>query len=174
MSTHTTSGGFPIGTLSEQIGDLLSQGGNIGMIYDLNQDDYDSLYLLGHTMYTQCRYKDAMKVFGYLNVMDPYERRFANGYASSLQMMGQHEEAFKYYGMVSAMDMRDPVPTFHMCECMIAMGMLVEAASGLGIVVSQCKTPEQSALKLRAQAMLDLLGNPANSVAPAATTSKEI
>lgn len=174
MSTHTTTGGFPMETLASQIGDLLAKGGNMGMVYDLNQDDYDSLYLLGHTMYTQGRYADAIKVFGYLNVMDPYERRFVQGYAASLHMAKQYEEAFKFYGMVSAMDMRDPVPTFHMCECMIAMGMLAEAVSGLEIVVSQCKTPEQASLKLRAQSILDLMAAQVKSASSATDAKKEI
>lgn len=148
---------FPIDQLATQFTELLAKGGNMGMVYDYNKEDYDLLYALGHGMYTQGRYADAVKVFGYLNVMDPFERRFVNAYAASLKMINQPAEAMKFYGMVSAMDMRDPLPTFHICDCMIAIGMVDEARSGLSIVVSQCQTPEQEPLKLRAQALLLLL-----------------
>ena len=149
--------GVPIEKLAEQVRDLLLQGGTIGMTLNYEEKDYELLYTLGHTAYEQARYADAVKVFSYLVMLDQFERRYMNALASSLHMTKNYEEAMKYYTFVAVMDMTDPLPTFHTCECMIGMGMLKEAHEGLVIVISQCKVASQDPLKTRAQTLLDLL-----------------
>lgn len=143
--------------LAEQIADLLLNGGTLGAVYDYDDQDYEVVYALGHSLYAQARYTDAVKVFGYLVMLNHLERRFTNAFASSLQMVKRYEEAIKYYTMTSVMDMRDPVPTFHTCECMIALGMVQEAREGLGVVIGQCRDAAHGPLKERAQALLALL-----------------
>jgi len=143
--------------LADQIAELLLHGGTLGSVYDYSEQDYEVLYALGHSLYAQRRYFDAMKAFGFLVMHNHLERRFMNAFASSLQMIKSYEEAIKYYTMSSVMDMSDPAPTFHTCECMIALGMVQEAREGLGMVIGQCRDAAHAALKERAQALLDLL-----------------
>jgi type III secretion system low calcium response chaperone LcrH/SycD len=143
--------------LAEQIAELLLHGGTLGSVYDYNDQDYEVLYALGHSLYAQGRYLDAMKAFGFLVMHNHLERRFMNAFASSLQMIKSYEEAIKYYTMASVMDMTDPAPTFHTCECMIALGMVQEAREGLPMVIGQCTEAKHGPLKERAQALLDLL-----------------
>lgn len=143
--------------LAEQIAELLFNGGTLGSVYDYNDQDYEVLYALGHSLYAQTRYPDAVKVFGFLVMHNHLEGRFMSAFAASLQMVKNYQEAIKYYTMASVMDMSDPAPTFHTCECMIALGMLKEAHEGLGMVVAQCQDDTQKALKERAQALLALL-----------------
>lgn len=143
--------------LAEQIAELLFSGGTLGSVYDYNDQDYEVLYALGHSLYAQTRYSDAVKVFGFLVMHNHLEARFMNAFAASLQMVKSYEEAIKYYTMASVMDMGDPAPTFHTCECMIALGMVKEAHEGLGMVIGQCQDAAHAPLKERAQALLALL-----------------
>jgi type III secretion system low calcium response chaperone LcrH/SycD len=159
----TSQLGVPIETLAAQVRDLLMQGGNIGMTLNYEEQDYELLYTLGHTAYEQARYNDAVKVFGYLVLLNQFEARYTNALASSLHMCKNYAEAMKYYTLVSVMDMTDPLPTFHTCECMLAMGMLKETREGLVIVISQCKDASREPLKARAQAMLELLDKSATT-----------
>ena len=145
--------------LAQQLTDLISRGGYPGMALGLDEPDYQTLYELGSRLYEQARYLDAVKAFGYLCLLKPMERDYESALASSLQMSKNHKEAIRHYTNVSAMDMRDPVPTFHICECMLALGMIDEVREGLVLVIDDCKSPAQQPLRLRAQAMLDLLKN---------------
>ncbi|GAB1387131.1 SycD/LcrH family type III secretion system chaperone BcrH1 [Melaminivora sp.] len=145
----------------DQILELLTHGGTLGSVFDYDDQDYEVLYALGHSLYAQARYQEAMRVFGYLVMHNHMEKRFMNAFASSLQMLKSHKEAIKYYSLASIMDMSDPLPTFHTAECMIALGLRDEAKEALGYVLLQSKTPELLELKQRAQAMLDLLGGAA-------------
>lgn len=144
--------------LPEQVAELLANGGTLGSVYDYDDTDYEVLYALGHSLYSQARYQDAMRTFGFLVTHNHMEKRFMNAFAASLQMLKSYEEAIKYYSMASLMDMRDPLPTYHTAECMIALGYTAEAREALQFVVRQSDEQGLSDLKVRAQAMLDLLG----------------
>ena len=157
MNTTSTaaSGAANIGN---QLLDHFANGGTLGWIFDYEDADYEVLYALGHSMYAQARYSDALRVFGYLVTCNHMEKRFMNAFASSLQMLGSHKDAIKYYSLASVMDMSDPLPTFHTAECMLAIGMAEEAREALGYVLLQSKDEPYAELRQRAQAMLDLLG----------------
>lgn len=148
---------FPQEKLAEQITELFQHGGTLGDVYNYDDHDYEVLYSFGHGLYTQGRYMDAVKVFGYLTMHNHLERKFLNAYAASLQMIKSYEEAIQFYSMASVMDMSDPVPTFHTCECMIAMGNVDDAKQGLMMVLKQCKGEKYLPLKERTLALLDLL-----------------
>jgi type III secretion system low calcium response chaperone LcrH/SycD len=147
----------PFDKIAGQIGELLVNGGTLGDVYGYDERDYEVLYALGHSLYSQGRYADAMKAFGFLVMHNHLERRFAAAYASSLQMIKQYDKAIEFYTLASVMDMSDPVPTFHTAECMMQLGMMDEAKEALGFVVKQGGKPEHAELKQRAQAMLGLL-----------------
>jgi type III secretion system low calcium response chaperone LcrH/SycD len=143
--------------LADEVAKLIFSGGTLGDVYNYNDQDYEVLYALGHSLYSQGRYSDAMKAFGFLVMHNHLEKRFVNAFAASLQMIKSYEEAIKYYTLTSVMDMSDPVPTFHTCECMIALGNVEDARQGLEMVVGQCRKPTHATLKERAQALLALL-----------------
>jgi type III secretion system low calcium response chaperone LcrH/SycD len=146
--------------LPEQVATLLTQGGILGDVYDYNDTDYEVLYALGHSLYSQARYADAMRVFGFLVMHNHLEKRFMNAFASNLQMLKEYKEAIKYYSFASLMDMRDPLPTYHTAECMIAIGYITEAKEALRFVLTQSKEQNLGELHTRAGAMLNLLGKP--------------
>lgn len=162
MNTNPTSPSAAQ-NLGDQIADLLSNGGTLGSVFDYSDADYEVLYALGHSLYAQARYQEAMRVFGYLVMHNHMEKRFMEAFASSLQMLKSYKEAVKYYSLASVMDMSDPLPTFHTAECMVALGWRDEAREALGYVLNQSSAPEYAELKQRAQAMLDLLSGAGQS-----------
>lgn len=147
--------------LPEQVAELLSNGATLGWIQNYDETDYEALYTLGHNLYGQCRYQDAVRIFAFLVLQNHLEPRYMNAYASSLQMVGNYLEAIKCYSIASLMDMEDPLPTFHTAECMLALDMVTEAREALGYVISQCKAPQYAELKARALALQVLVPAPA-------------
>ena len=144
-------------TLAEQISQLLAAGGTLGAIYDYTDHDCEVMYTLGHGLYAQGRFADAVKVFGFLAMHNHLERRYMYAFAASLQMAGSHQEAIKFYTLASIMDPADPGPAFHTCECLIALGMTDNAIEGLEMVIAQCRTEAQRPLRERAGALMALL-----------------
>lgn len=149
--------------LPGQIGELLSNGATLGWMQNYDDTDYEALYALGHNLYAQSRYADAVRIFSFLVLQNHLEPRYMNAYASSLQMAGDYLEAIKCYSIASLMDMEDPLPTFHSAECLLAANMVTEAQEALGFVINQCKAPQYAELKARALTMQDLLKSPTPS-----------
>lgn len=162
MNTKNNPASIPP-DLPEQIAELLANGGTLGSVYDYEDTDYEVLYALGHSLYSQTRYQDAMRTFGFLVTHNHLEKRFMNAFAASLQMLKSYKEAIKYYSMASLMDMNDPLPTYHTAECMMALGCAGEAKEALQFVLRQSEAPERAELKSRAQAMLELMSRHAQS-----------
>ena len=160
MQTQTST---PAQDDSATLADLmnhLGSGGALGDVTGLDARDYEAVYTLGHNFYAQGKYLEAMRVFAYLVMNQHLERRFVNAYAASLQMVGGYKDAINYYGIAYAMDPRDSAPTFHACECLIAMGMKAEAKEGLSLIIARCTAPEQSEIRERSQGLLALLNSP--------------
>lgn len=143
--------------LPQQISELFSQGGTLGFAQNYDDADYEALYTMGHNLYAQARYQDAVRIFSFLVMQNHLEPRYMNAYASSQQMVGNYLEAIKLYSIASLMDMSDPLPTFHTAECMLALNMVTEAQEALAFVLSQSDAPQYAELKARALAMQALL-----------------
>jgi type III secretion system low calcium response chaperone LcrH/SycD len=138
----------------------LGAGWVLGDVSAMDERDYEAVYTLGHNFYAQGKFPEAMRIFSYLVMNNHLERRFINAFASSLQMVGGYKDAIKYYGVAFVMDSSDSAPTFHSCECLIALGRKEEAKAGLSAIINHRTLPGQAEIRARSQALLALLNRP--------------
>ena len=144
-------------SLSEQALELLSHGTGLGDIMGYSDTEYEALYALGHNHYSQERYADAVKCFGFLVAHNTMEPRYMSAFACTLQMLKRYREAIQYHSVASVMDLEDPLPTFHTAECFMALEMHQEARDALKLVLAQCDKPQWQDLRQRSEALLTLL-----------------
>lgn len=171
MSTTTpTPSDAQLDALASQILEHIRHGGLLGDLVDLSPRDYELLYAMGHNLYVQARYADAARLFGFLVMHNHLERRYTVAYAAALQMTQDYGSAISLYTLAAIMDLTDPAPCFHTCECLAALGLKAEALDGLAMVVQQCQGEAHASLRARAQAMLALLS--ANTAAQAPTAAE--
>ncbi len=169
--TPPTPSDVPPETLAAQLLAHLAHGGVLGDLQGMDERDYELLYALGHDMYTRGKYDDAVNLFGFLVMRNHQERRFIMAYAAALQMTRDYVNAISLYTLASVLDLRDPLPGFYTCECLIGLGLKNEASQGLAIVVRQCGSAH-AGLRERAQALLGLLSPPAPSTGSATSTPR--
>jgi len=143
-------------TLQETIFQLIAAGGTIGDVCEFSDEDYEAVYVLGHNFYSQGRYSDALKAFGYLMINNHMDRRFAFSFAASCQMLKRYEEAVRCYALAAAMDPDDPAPTFHIAECLVSLGMVDEAIGMFEVAIEECG-PQHDDMKTRAIALHAML-----------------
>lgn len=146
-------------TLSEQALELLSHGTGLGDIMGYGDTEYEAMYALGHNHYSQERYLDAAKCFGFLVAHNTLEPRYLSAYACTLQMLRQYREAIQYHTVASVMNLEDPLPTFHTAECFMALEMHEDARQALKLVLAQCDQPQWRVLRQRCETLLSLLAN---------------
>lgn len=167
-TTPTTPSDAQLETLAGQILEHIRHGGMLGDLIDLSARDYELLYAMGHNLYSQARYADATRLFGFLVMHNHLERRYILAYAAALQMTKDYGSAISLYTLAAIMDLTDPAPCFHTCECLAALGLKAQALEGLAMVVQQCRGAAHAGLRVRAQAMLTLLSSRTDAHAPAA------
>ncbi len=93
----------------------------------LSDADCESVYAIGHALYTQARYEDALTLFGWLTVARSWECRFVFAFGSCLHALGRYEPAIDHYAIALLIDINEPAPLLHTCECLLALNRFEEA-----------------------------------------------
>ncbi len=115
---------------------FMLQGGTLGQLRGVTPQQYEALYRIGYDYYQAGRCRLASQMFSLLFSLDPYEKRYAKGMASSLQREGRFEQALACWGATSLLDLDDSVPVLHACECLMELGRLDEALESLEPMVA--------------------------------------
>lgn len=137
---------------------LITNGGTLAGLFKLSDDELEALYAFGLSHYNQGRYAEAMKIFSRLVTLHHGQTRYYNALAASHQMLGQHERAVHYWGVSQLLDPKDPVPTFHTGQSLLALGLVDDALDALDLVVTQCQRQNQHPeLAARAEALRTLV-----------------
>ena len=153
--------------LAVQVHELIMAGGTVGDALNYTAQDYEALYALGHGYYQAARYDEAYKVFAYLMIHNHLELRFIMAYAASAQMLEKWDEAIHNYSLSIAMDMVNPQPMLHVCECLIGLAQYARAQEGLNLVLTRAQQLNLTDVAHRAQALLELVGDRADTPAVA-------
>lgn len=143
--------------VANKIAEHYQKGGTLGDLRGFTEKHYETMYAKAHQLYTLEQYEDAGKVFGFLATNNPYDRRFMMGLGACLQMQGKWADAIGSYTMCVALDMEDPVPVFHVAECLSSLGQADDAKEMFSAVVERAKKPEHQAIKQRAAAILQIM-----------------
>ncbi|VTU27124.1 Chaperone protein IpgC [Variovorax sp. PBS-H4] len=117
----------------------LASGQTLGPLPDQSPEVQKAMYHLGYTNYSQGKYTEAMRFFGFLVICDHWDRRYHMGMAACLQMQQQHADALKYYSIASILDLTDPAPVMHIAECHLARGERPQARKALDYAIVQAR-----------------------------------
>jgi type III secretion system low calcium response chaperone LcrH/SycD len=161
MSTHSNDAdqlsGEDLSAITARIAAHFREGGTLGDLAGITDEQFEALYAAAYRLYGTEQFEDAAKLFAYLGMTDPYDRRYTLGLGACQQMLKKWDEAIAAYTLCIALDVADPVPAFHMAECVAGKGDLADAQLLLTELVQRCKAPEHQAIKQKADAMLQLM-----------------
>ncbi len=137
---------------------VLSGGMTLGAIRGHGKSAQAARYVEAHGLYVQGKYAEALPLFRMLYINDHWDMRFAMGIAGCLQMLQRHEEAARYYGAASVLDLTDPTPVIHMAECLLGASRREEAIEALKFAEGQARGDARyAAHAARVQALLELM-----------------
>lgn len=146
-----------IDAFAARFGEHLRQGGTLAEWTGADDSDLEAVYVAACLFYDRDEYDTALQLYGVLLMGNPYDRRFAIGMAMCKQMLKQYEDAIGYYANALLMDFDDPLPSFHIAECMLQKGMRNEALQTLELCISRAKAPAHQALLQKATELQSLL-----------------
>jgi type III secretion system low calcium response chaperone LcrH/SycD len=142
--------------VQESVLELLGAGGTLGDLCEYTDQDYEAVYQLGSNFYSQGKYVEAYKAFGFLVLNNHLDGRFIFSFAACCQMLKRYEDAVRCYAIAALLAPNDPMPSFRMAECMVALGMTSEAVEMFQIAIEEAGSGHE-ALKTRATALRSLL-----------------
>ncbi len=119
---------------AEKIIQGLKDGASFGSAINFNDRIAESLYSRGYVQYSQGRYEDAAKTFGFILFNDPSNIRAMRGMASSLQMQGKYEEALLFLGYAAVGDDSNADIALQVIECLLHLGRKNDASKLLADV----------------------------------------
>lgn len=142
---------------AEDLSIMLRLGGTLGPGMGITLTECDALYQLGHRLYEQGRYGDALKAFSMLVIYDHLEPRYLMALGGAQQMLCRYQDALLQYGAAAVIRLDDPRPVFHSAECLVAMGQLPEALESLDLALTLCEDETHATLRMRAEALRQAL-----------------
>lgn len=151
----------------ETLAQAITQGTNLATLMDYTDQELEAIYALGHSLYSQEQYSNAVKCFAFLVANVQTDKRYTSALASSLQMLKRYEEAMQYHCMATLMDVEDPLPLFHTAECFINLGQIQEAQEALQEILRGYPEDAWTEVRERSAILLQLISQPSDEASKA-------
>ncbi len=148
-------------TLQATVDSILKGDQSLAEALGLSDEQYEALYAVGYNTYAAGKYEDAASFFGILMTIQPFDVRIYTGFAASLQMLKNYENAAIFYQWACGLDQADPTPMFHSAECYMAMQDIPAAKSALTYTMKriEASTTDYTAIRNKAEVMLANISN---------------
>lgn len=121
---------------------FLSGNTTLGELLNIPNDIQESLYSIGYDLFSNKKYDKASKIFDFLCMVSPTERKHWIGAAGCKKLLEDYNTAVFYYTNMTMMWPAQLLTYLDLSECMIKLEMLDEAKACLEGVLSICKVPE--------------------------------
>ncbi len=148
-------------SLQNTVDSILKGEESLADVLGLTDEQFEALYAVGYNTYAAGKYEDAASFFGILMTIQPFDVRIYTGFAASLQMLKNYENAAIFYQWACGLDQQDPTPMFHSAECYMAMKDIPAAKSALTYTIKRIEesTTDYTAIRNKAEVMLANLTN---------------
>jgi type III secretion system low calcium response chaperone LcrH/SycD len=111
----------------------------------------EGIYGQAYRLYNTGRYKDAVRIFRLLLMINATEPKYIMGLAACYHMTKEYKAAVEIYSMASVVDANSPVPLYHASDCYMKMGDNPAALIALEMAVKRAgERAEFKTLKDRA------------------------
>lgn len=114
-----------------------------------SETDFAFMHNLADNTYEQGKYADAARYFAALAFCRPFDEQYLFGWAASLQMLEQLDEAIALYGLLAVLNPDNLLPGLHMAECLMRKGDKPAAKQVLEAVLPNCDDHPDLAQKIQ-------------------------
>jgi|YelNatPaOPRAMG01_1025707.scaffolds.fasta_scaffold01323_32 type III secretion system low calcium response chaperone LcrH/SycD len=155
---------IPVKDLSEQqiqdiVASVLKGETTLQEVKGFSDQQMEAIYSLAFNLYQNGKYKDAIEVFTWLGIMNPFVSKYWMGLGASLQMAKDFSNALNAYAVAAITSKpEDPIPHLHAGECYLGLGNKTEALKAFKMAsdYSQNK-PQYEKVFAKAQVFKELI-----------------
>lgn len=113
----------------------LIAGKKIQDILELPDSTMDKFYLAACQLFENKSYHDAADAFLFLVTVNPYHYDYWIGLGASTQHCNEYEAAIDAYEMAAICQLDNPIPYFHLANCLFAMHDRESALQAIELVL---------------------------------------
>jgi len=108
--------------LANVVAQIINGETDIAAVAGLTDQDLEAVYAVGHGLYAAGKYQDALDFFRVLCLCRQTESRYWFGLGAASQVLGDHANAVRAYGMAALFDSENPQIPLRAAECFIKLG----------------------------------------------------
>lgn len=101
--------------------------------FDIGFVEMEMLYAEGYNLYTADAFEEAIPVFQWLAILNPFTPKFWMGLGVSLLMLKSFEKALKIFAVTALVDPDHPLPHYYAALCYDALREGVEKQKALNL-----------------------------------------
>lgn len=145
--------------LEEAVQAILSGQSTLQELKGVTDAQLEAVYSIGFNHYQADQFAEAIPIFSWLCMFNPFQPKFWMGLGAALQMNKSFEEAINAYGFATMTgDSQDPEPYFRIGEACISLGRKQEALAAFADVERYSRDrPHYQTINERARALSSLL-----------------
>lgn len=113
---------------------VLNDGKTIREAINIPKIACEGLYAKAYQLYNQGLYEEATRLFRLLTAIDGLDFNYAFGLAASLHAQEEYFEAIAIYTYAAHLDIKNPLPHFHMTDCFMKQEDYLSASISIGMV----------------------------------------
>lgn len=99
----------------------------------------EEYYGIAYNLYNMGNYKDALAVFRNIAPKDGLNPRYSFGIAACYHQLKDYDNASIFYQITTMLDLVDPIPAYHLYDCVIRLNNPLYASYALEMVMKRSK-----------------------------------
>ena len=157
MSAETTAvaADKDMAELAETVARIAAGETDLAVVAGVTDEELEAIYSVGHGLYASGKYNDALDFFRVLCICRQIEPRYWFAFGATNQLLGDHGNALRAYGMAALYDTENAQISLRAAECLIKLGDFATARDALEAVELLAEgNPANAAYAERARLML--------------------
>lgn len=140
-----------IDTIQALLDKAMAAGGPA--VLSLSSEELKLLYTLAYHLYDNGKYPDSKRIFRFLTICEPFDRRYWMGLAASYLLLKDYAAAAECYSVAAVQDPNDPFVHLHAADCFFAQGQIETGVRALESAIAAAKTTNAESLLIQLENM---------------------
>lgn len=119
----------------------------------LSAEEASLLYTLAYHLYENGKYIDSQRIFRFLTICEPFNRRYWMGLGGSYQMLKNYAGALECYSVAAVQEPNDPYVHLYAADCFFAQGQIEMGVQTLESAITAAKLSKENPLLMQLENM---------------------
>lgn len=122
-------------------------------LFRLSAEQLSLLYTLAYHLYENGKCVDSKRIFRFLTICEPFDRRYWMGLAASYLLLKDYSGALECYSVAAVQEPNDPYVHLYAADCFFAQGQIETGIRTLESAITAAKKSNSNSLLVQLENM---------------------